>query len=399
MKMKKNIAVVTSTRAEFGLLKPLIKRINGHENFNLQLIVTGTHLAENFGNTVDEIKKSTGFEIYKKIPIIDSENLDNTALIMANVLENFSQCFNEIKPDMVVVLGDRYEIFSVATVATILSIPICHLHGGETTEGAIDEVFRHSITKMSYLHFTSTEAYRNRVIQLGENPKRVYNVGAVANESIENTKLLNQNELSESIDFNIDNKTFLVTFHPVTISGDLIEVEKQFNELMKALKKSTKKYNLKFIFTKANADGGGALINDLIDEYVAENKGVATAFYSLGQQRYFSALKYCGGVIGNSSSGIIEVPMFNKIAINIGDRQRGRIQAKSTINCEPEEQAIINAIEKCLQKNDVENLRVDSPYCSKNNLDGLTISEYILEKITESFVEGIDLKKQFCDIK
>ena len=397
--MKKNICIVTSTRAEFGLLKPLISRIDQHHNFNLQLVVTGTHLAEKFGKTINEIRDLQDFEVCREIPIIDEKNLDNVSLIMANVLEKFSKCFDEIKPDMVVILGDRYEIFAVASVATTLSIPICHLHGGETTEGAIDEVFRHSISKMSYLHFTSTEAYRRRVIQLGENPKRVFNVGAVANESIENIKFLVLKELERNIDFKVTDKTFLVTFHPVTIDGKLNIVYRQFNELLEALKLAIEKYNLKFIFTKANADAGGLMINELIDKFVAENTDSVTAFYSLGQQRYFSALKYSAGVIGNSSSGIIEVPMFNKITINIGDRQKGRIQAESIINCQPEKKSIINAIEGCLIKNSTGNLEINSPYCRKNNLNGLTISEFIIEKISEAFEEGIELKKQFYDIR
>ncbi len=397
--MKKNICVVTTSRAEFGLLKPLIKQINQHRECNLQLIVSGTHLAQQFGNTVDEINAENNFEILKKIAIIDENNINNTANIMANVLNKFNDCFVEIKPDLIILLGDRYEIISVATVATLLNIPVCHLHGGETTEGAIDEVFRHCISKMSYLHFTATEDYRKRVIQLGEDHKRVFNVGAIANESLQNIKFLSQNKLAKSLNFTVDKQTLLVTFHPVTLDGDISVVEQQFNELLTALELAINNHNLKIIFTKANADNGGEIINNLIDSFVEKNQQHCRAFFSLGQQRYYSAIKYCGGVVGNSSSGIIEVPFFNQGTINIGDRQRGRIQAVSTVNCRPEKQQIIDAIEK-LYSDEFQCVltEVVSPYSNSTNLGDLSISQFILTEIIKSLDNGIDLKKKFHDL-
>ncbi|UDQ98470.1 UDP-N-acetylglucosamine 2-epimerase [Lentisphaerota bacterium WC36G] len=398
--IKKNICVVTASRAEFGIMKPLIKQINECDKFSLQLVVTGSHLAEEFGSTVNEIIADDNLRICREVEIINEFNVDNTALIMAETMIKFSECFIELNPDMVVVLGDRYEIFSVSSVATTLNIPICHLHGGETTEGAIDEAFRHGISKMSYLHFTASEEYRNRVIQLGEHPKRVFNVGALANESIDNLQLLSNEKLNEKLDFNVDTNTFLVTFHPVTLGGSLKVVEQQFKQLLIALEYAMEKKNLKIIFTKANADSGGIVVNRMIDHFVKKFDQNAIAFHSLGQLRYFSALKYCGGVIGNSSSGIIEVPMFKKVSINIGNRQRGRTQAESVINCSADAKQILGAIATSLSSDFQEKLAsVKSPYINNENLNNKTISQYICEKMIECFDHRIDLRKQFFNLK
>ena len=388
--MKKNICIITGTRAEYGLLCPLIKKISEDDKLNLQLVVTGMHLSPEFGLTYKQIEED-GYKIYEKVEILlSSDTSIGISKSMGLAMISFSEVFDRLKPDMVVVLGDRYEIFSAVSVASISRIPVCHLHGGETTEGAFDENLRHSITKMSYLHFTSTEEYRKRVIQLGESADRVFNVGAIGIENIKKMNLLSKEELEESINFKLDKKYAIVTFHPVTLENNT--AKDQFKELLLAL------YNikdLKVIFTKANSDTDGRIINKMIDEFVLNDKERFIAFTSMGSLRYLSAIKYSDVVIGNSSSGIVEVPSFNKPTINIGDRQKGRIQAKSIINCEPVKNDIENAIEKALSKEFLENIKdVKNPYGEGN------VSDKIIEKI-KYFLENdkINLKKKFYDLE
>lgn len=388
--MKKNICIITGTRAEYGLLCPLIKKISEDDKLNLQLVVTGMHLSPEFGLTYKQIEED-GYKIDEKVEILlSSDTSIGISKSMGLAMISFSEVFDRLKPDMVVVLGDRYEIFSAVSVASISRIPVCHLHGGETTEGAFDENLRHSITKMSYLHFTSTEEYRKRVIQLGESADRVFNVGAIGIENIKKMNLLSKEELEESINFKLDKKYAIVTFHPVTLENNT--AKDQFKELLLAL------YNikdLKVIFTKANSDTDGRIINKMIDEFVLNDKERFIAFTSMGSLRYLSAIKYSDVVIGNSSSGIVEVPSFNKPTINIGDRQKGRIQAKSIINCEPVKNDIENAIEKALSKEFLENIKdVKNPYGEGN------VSDKIIEKI-KYFLENdkINLKKKFYDLE
>lgn len=384
----KKICVVTGTRAEYGLLRPLIKKIQEDDNLELQIIATGMHLSPEFGLTYKEIE-SDGFIINEKIEILlSSDTKIAISKSMGLAMISFAEAFDRLKPDMVVVLGDRYEIFSAVSSAFISRIPIAHIHGGETTEGAFDEGFRHSITKMSYLHFTSTEEYRKRVIQLGENPDRVFNVGAIGIESIKTLKLLEKNELEENINFKLDGKSALVTFHPVTLENNTSA--DQFQELLNTLDKFS---DLKVIFTKGNSDTDGRIINTMIDEYIQNNKDRAIAFTSMGQLRYLSAMKYIDLVIGNSSSGIIEVPSFNIPTINIGDRQKGRIQAETIINCETIENEIYKAIELGLSIDFKEKIKdTINPY---GNGD---VSEKILHKIKDSLSRGIELKKSFHDL-
>lgn len=306
---------------------------------------------------------------------------------MGLAMISFADYFAKVKPDMLVVLGDRYETLAVCCVAINQRIPIAHLYGGETTEGAVDEYIRHAITKLSYLHFTSTEEYRNRVIQLGEQPDRVFCVGAIGIENIFNEKLLSKTELEKSLNFKLDKPYAVVTFHPVTLeNGNSAE---QFQALLNACKKYK---DMKFIFTKANADTDGRIINKLLDEYVQEQDN-AIAATSLGIVRYLSAIKYSSMVIGNSSSGLIEVPSFGVPTIDIGDRQKGRLRADSVINCEPVQEDIEKAISLALTDQFKERARKTiNPYGDGNT------SDKIVEKIRDFLINRkIDLKKRFYD--
>lgn len=386
----KRIGIMTGTRAEYGLLKPLMQEINKDNDLELYLIVSGMHLSPEFGMTYQEIEED-GFEINAKVEMLLSS--DSPAGISKSIglgVIGFADEFQRADLDMLILLGDRYEALSAAISAMVMRIPIAHLHGGELTEGAIDEGIRHSITKMSYLHFTSTEQYRNRVIQLGENPERVFYVGALGVENIKKINLMTKEELEKSIHFEIDENTVVVTYHPVTLENNT--VEEQFLNLLKVLDRNPK---IRMIFTKANADTNGRIVNELIDKYAAQNSERACAFMSLGQKRYLSALKYCRIVIGNSSSGIIEAPSFGKPIINIGDRQKGRICADSVINCGYTQQEIQQAMETALTKefeNKASNCR--NPYEKENTAANIisVIKDYLLN-------DKIKLKKGFYDIK
>lgn len=386
----KRIGIMTGTRAEYGLLKSLMQEINKDNDLELYLIVSGMHLSPEFGMTYKEIEED-GFEINAKVEMLLSS--DSPAGISKSIglgVIGFADEFQRAYLDMLILLGDRYEALSAAISAMVMRIPIAHLHGGELTEGAIDEGIRHSITKMSYLHFTSTEEYRRRVIQLGENPERVFCVGAIGVENIKKINLMTKEELERSIHFEIDENTVIVTYHPVTLENNT--VEEQFLNLLEVLDRNPK---IRMIFTKANADTNGRIVNELIDKYVAQNSERACAFMSLGQKRYLSALKYCRIVIGNSSSGIIEAPSFGKPIINIGDRQKGRICADSVINCGYTQQEIQQAMETALTEefeNKARNCR--NPYEKENTAANIisVIKDYLLN-------DKIKLKKGFYDIK
>lgn len=387
--MKKTICIVTGSRAEYGLLRPIIKKVKDSLNFDLRLVVTGMHLSDNFGLTYKEIE-ADGYPIDAKIDVLDNENTRKAVSKAIGVgIIGFANYFDTTRPDLVILLGDRFEIFAAATAAAVDCIPIAHLYGGETTQGAIDEFFRHSITKMSYLHFAATEQYRQRVINMGESPDRVFNVGALGVENILNMSLMTRDELAKSIDFYLDKPYALVTFHPVTLERDT--ATQQIEELLSAIDEIKE---LNFIFTKANADVNGRAINKKIDEYCSQRKNTK-AFTSLGSLRYLSAMKYCEMVIGNSSSGIIETPTFKKPTINIGDRQKGRICAKSVINCEPKKQAIINSIAKARTTQFLREIaNQGNPYGDGNT------SVKILA-IIKDFLgnDKINLKKQFYDVR
>ncbi len=382
---KLQICAVTTTRADYGIMRPLLLKLHNAEWTDLKLCVTGTHLLKQFGYTIKEIEKDC-LRIDMKISIMSKANSDpvETGKIMAKSVSKFSEYFSENKPDVVLLLGDRFETFEVAAAATVCRIPIIHIAGGETTEGAVDEVFRHSITKMSYLHLASTEEYRNRIIQLGEDPKRVYNTGALGVENVLKVKCMSKKELSKELNFELDKPYGVVTFHPVTLENN--SAIEQLNELLKVLHNHQE---MKFIITKANADQSGELINNELDKFANENENCLVVS-SLGTLKYFSAIKYSEVVIGNSSSGIVEVPSFYKPTINIGDRQKGRIQAESVINCKPQEKEIEKALKKALKFNK----KVINPYGN-----GKT-SDKMVKIIKNSFYgKDIDLKKKFYDLK
>lgn len=384
--MKRKVCVVTGTRAEYGLLFWLMKEIQADPDLELQIIVTGMHLSPEFGLTYKEIE--IDFKISKKIEMLLSSDTSiaiSKSMGLAQI--SFAEAYDELKPDMIVVLGDRYEIFSAVSAAMIARIPIAHLHGGETTEGAFDESIRHSITKMSHLHFTATDEYRNRVIQLGEQPDRAYNVGGMGIENIKHLKFLSKDEFEKSIDFKLNKKNLLVTFHPVTLENST--AKEQFQELLDAIDILE---NTNIIFTKANSDTHGRIINTMIDEYVTKNSHKTVAFTSLGQVRYLSALQFVDAVVGNSSSGLAEAPSFKIGTINIGDRQKGRLQASSVIDCDPTQKGIEKAFEKLYSNEFQENLiNTQNPYgdgcASKQIID-------ILKKVDLSNI----LKKSFYNL-
>jgi len=385
----KKICVVTGTRAEYGLLYWVMKSIEKDKELELQLIVTGMHLSTEFGLTYRQIEED-GFLINKKIEILlSSDTSIGISKSMGLAMISFSEAFQELKPDLVLVLGDRFEIFSAVSAAMISRIPIVHCHGGESTEGLIDESIRHAITKMSHIHFCSTNEYRNRIIQLGESPKSVFNVGALGIENINKLKLFSKGDFEKSISFKLDKKySFLVTFHPVTLESST--AEEQIDQLLKAIDNIQ---NCNIIFTKSNSDTDGRIINQKIDSYVKNNLDKSICFTSLGQLRYLSALKYVDCVIGNSSSGLIEVPSFKIATVNIGDRQRGRIIAKSVIQSDPTCKNIEESIRKAISVNfkaDVL-LNVDNPYGKGNS------SERIIDVLKETILDNI-LKKRFYDL-
>ena len=385
--MTRKICVVTGTRADYGLLYWLMKEIDLDSELKLQIIATGMHLSPEFGLTYKEIEKD--FKIDKKIEmLLSSDTSIGISKSMGLAQISFVEAYEELKPDIIVILGDRYEIFSAASAAMIARIPIAHLHGGETTEGAFDESIRHSITKMSHLHFTATQEYKNRVIQLGEHPSKVFNVGGMGIENIKRLKLLNKEEFEKSIEFKLNKKNILVTFHPVTLENST--AKEQFQELLDAIDELE---DTNIIFTKANSDTNGRIINQMIDEYVAKNYHKSIGFISLGQQRYLSALQYVDAVVGNSSSGLLEAPSFKIGTINIGDRQKGRIKAESVINSEVNKTSILKSFSKLYSK-----AFQDLIEESKNPYGDGIASRKIIEIIKNEDLRNI-LKKSFYDLK
>jgi GDP/UDP-N,N'-diacetylbacillosamine 2-epimerase (hydrolysing) len=385
--MTRKICVVTGTRAEYGLLYWLMKEIESDESLELQLIVTGMHLSPEFGLTYKEIEKE--FKINKKIEmLLSSDSAIGISKSMGLAQISFSEAYDDLKPDILVVLGDRYEIFSCVSAAMIARIPIAHLHGGETTEGAFDEFIRHSITKMSHLHFTATDEYRKRVIQLGEHPSRVFNVGGLGIDNIKKLQLLSKESLEDSIDFKLNKKNILITFHPATLED--ATAKEQFQNLLDAIDELNDTH---IIFTKANSDTNGRVINSMIDEYVSKNSYKSVSFTSLGQQRYLSALQYVDAVVGNSSSGLLEAPSFKIGTINIGDRQKGRIMASSVIDIDADTESIRKAFSVLYSQVFKDTLdEVINPYG-----DG-GASEKIKEIIKQTELNEM-LKKSFYDIE
>jgi len=341
----RKIAVFTGTRAEYGLLYWLLKDIQADSELTLQLLVSGTHLSPEFGLTYTQIEQD-GFRIDEKIEILlSSDSSIGTAKSIGLGVLGFADALARMSPDILVVLGDRFEALAAAQTAMILRIPILHLHGGEITEGAYDDAIRHAITKLSYLHGTSTEKYRQRVIQLGESPARVRNVGAIGLDHLNRGSFMSISELSASLGFDLSSPYFVVTYHPVTLADE--DPKSSFKNLLEALD-SFEDYQV--IITYPNADDGGRQIIPLLENYAAKHPKRVLAVPSLGHNRYLSAVKNAAVVIGNSSSGIIEVPAFDVPTVDIGMRQKGRLAAKSVLHCEPNKLDIQRAINIALSK-------------------------------------------------
>jgi len=340
-----NIAVFTGTRAEYGLLYWLLKDIQADPELQLKLLVSGTHLSPEFGNTYTQIE-ADGFDINEKVEmLLSSDTPIGVAKSMGLAVIGYSDALSRMSPDVLVILGDRFEALAVAQTAMILRIPVIHLHGGEITEGAYDDAIRHAITKLSFLHCTSTNEYQQRVIQLGESPERVRNVGAIGLDHLLRSKMMPLIELEKSLNFSLSKPFLLVTYHPVTLANEAPEAS--FNALLSSLDDFP---NYQVILTYPNADDGGRRIIPILETYATNQPERVLAIPSLGQLRYLSAVKHAAAVIGNSSSGIIEVPSFDVPTVNIGARQRGRLAAKSVINCTPDQAAISKAITCALER-------------------------------------------------
>jgi GDP/UDP-N,N'-diacetylbacillosamine 2-epimerase (hydrolysing) len=384
--MTRKICVITGTRAEYGLLRWVMQGIKDDPELTLQVIATGMHLSPEFGLTYRAIEKD-GFQIDRKVEMLTSSDTPvGIAKSMGLGLIGFADALNELKPDLIVVLGDRFEIFAAVAAALVARMPIAHLHGGETTEGAFDEALRHSITKMSHLHFVAAEEYRQRVIQLGEQPERVFLVGGLGIDNIKRLKLLDRAELEASIDFQLGAKNLLITFHPVTLETST--AEDQMAELLAALAELK---DTQLIFTMPNADTDGRTLIKMVQQFVAQHPN-ARAYTSLGQLRYLSCIAQVDGVVGNSSSGLAEVPSFKKGTINIGDRQRGRLQAASVINCEPTHQGIAAALARLYSTDFQARLsQVRNPYGEGG------ASEQVVKTIKHCAPDGI-AKKSFFDL-
>ncbi len=341
--MNRKICIITGTRAEFGLLRLLMQEVQASPALELQVVATGMHLSPEFGLTYREIEEA-GFTINAKVEmLLSADTATAVTKSMGLGLIGYADAYARLSPDLIVVLGDRFEIFSATAAALIAGIPIAHLHGGETTEGAFDEAIRHSITKMSHLHFVAAEDYRRRVIQLGEHPERVFLVGGLGIDAIKRTTLMTKADLEESIDFKFGSRNLLVTFHPVTLEGQ--SSANQMSELLTALDE-LQETNL--IFTMPNADTGGRELAGMVEAFVATHSN-ARLYSSLGQLRYFSCMKYVDGVVGNSSSGLTEAPSMGIGTINIGDRQKGRLSASSVVHCKPSLDAIRLALKKLFE--------------------------------------------------
>lgn len=382
----RKICVVTGSRAEYGILRGLMKAIKNDRELELQVIATNQHLSKLQGETYKEIEND-GFTIDCKVYMADDDAPDNansTAKAIGRGINGFADAFDTLKPDLLLILGDRYEMLAVASTALIYKIPIAHLHGGEITEGAFDDAIRHAITKMSHLHFTSTEAYRKRVIQLGEQPERVFNVGALGVENVLKNDFMSKKEIEQSLNFQITDKCFLCTYHPVTLSN--MSSETQVLNLLEALDEY-RDYHI--IFTYSNSDTNSQIIIKRIKEYVDRNVERCMFIPSLGQRRYFSALKYMTAVIGNSSSGIIEVPTFGIPTLDIGDRQKGRITAESVIHCGYSVEEIRWGLSRLIA---YDHKQIDNPYYKEGTCSAILdiIKNYPLENI---------IQKHFYDIQ
>ncbi len=384
--MKRKICVVTGTRAEFGLLRWLMQDIAGCDDLELQVIATGMHLSPEFGMTVREVE-AAGFIVDARVEmLLSADTATGVTKSMGLGLIGFADALERLRPDLLLVLGDRFEIWAAATSALIAGVPIAHLHGGETTEGAFDEAIRHSITKMSHLHFVGAEPYRQRVIQLGEQPDRVFLVGGLGVDAIKRVPLLDRTRLEAALDFHLGHRNLLVTFHPVTL--EVGSSAQQMAELLAALHDLE---DTRLIFTLPNADTGGRELISMVESFVAAHPN-ARAYPSLGQQRYLSCLQFVDGVVGNSSSGLAEAPSFGIGTVNIGNRQKGRLSASSVIDCESDRLSIRVALERLYDPAFRTSLRSTvNPYG-----DG-GASRKIVEILREQPLDQL-LKKTFFDL-
>lgn len=386
--MKKILTIVTGTRAEYGLLKPIIEKFITQGLLEIRVVVTGSHLSQEFGLTYKEIEND-GIFIDRKIEmLLSSDTSSAVTKSMGLALLGFADYFAENPSDAVMLLGDRYEILAVGISAINTRIPVIHLHGGEITTGAIDDIYRHMLSKLSSLHFASTDIYRDRIIQLGEEPNRVFTVGAMGVENALNVPVLSKEELSIALDFDLTREYCLVTYHPVT--QNRYSAEKEIIALLEAL---TKMNHYNYIITKANADSEGRIINFHIEEFARKNSNVKI-FTSLGLLRYLNTMRYCQMIIGNSSSGILEAPSFMIPTINIGDRQKGRLQSESVINCEPNFEEIIGAMKFAVSDSFRKKLlTVENPYGEGNTSD-------MIVNITTQFLndEILNTNKKFFDL-
>ena len=383
----RKICVITGSRAEYGLLYWLMKSVQDDTKLELQVVATGMHLSPEFGMTYKEIEKD-GFNIDRKVEMLLSADT-STAISKSTGLGmiGFADAFADLEPDIIVVLGDRFEILAASLAAFFARIPIGHIGGGEKTVGAFDDAIRHSITKMSWWHFTATEEYQKRVVQLGENPACVFIVGGLGADSIRKSQLLSKKELSRAIAFEFGRKNLLVTFHPVTLEKETSK--KNFQFLLDAL---VELHDTHIIFTAPNADTDGRVIKKMIENFVSTHKERTTCYTSMGHLNYHSTLQFVDGVVGNSSSGLAEAPMFKIGTINIGDRQKGRIKAESVIDCDPDKKSISKAIEKLYSKDFREKLKtVQNPYVYGN------ATEKIMNVIKTVPIPK-ELKKEFYDL-
>lgn len=384
--MIKRVAVFTGTRAEYGLLYWLLKDIQADPQLCLQLLVTGMHLSPEFGETYRQIEKD-GFNIDEKIEILlSSDSAVGTAKSMGLGVLGFADALSRLSPDMLVILGDRFEALAAAQTAMILRIPVLHLHGGEITEGAYDDAIRHAVTKLSYLHATSTEEYRQRVIQLGEAPSRVFNVGAIGLDHLRRGSFMSVEELATSLGFLLRKSYVVVTYHPVTLADE--EPTTTFKALLEALDHFPE---VQVILTYPNADDGGRRIIPLIEAYAVRQVNRVLAIPSLGQIRYLSAIKHAAAVVGNSSSGIIEVPSFDVPTVNIGMRQKGRLAAKSVLHCESNIESIKTALDNAFSRSyKQEYEQIENPYGDGNT------SKQVIEMIKSLKFKAV---KSFYDLK
>lgn len=384
--MKRTICVITGTRAEYGLLKSVIGQIRAADDLALHLVVTGTHLSPEFGNTIDEIE-ADGFEVHDRIEILlSSDTATGVSKAVGLGVISFAELFARARPDILLVLGDRFEMMAAAVAAMIARIPIAHIAGGERTEGAVDEAIRHAITKMAHLHFVGAASYRDRVVQLGEAPDRVFLVGGLGVDAIQRVPLITREALEQDLQFEFGGRSLLITFHPPTLDGHECE---QLDALLKALAQLDP--NVALLFTMPNADSGGRVMSGKIKDF-AHSRPNSLFVRSLGQLRYLSCMQFVDAVVGNSSSGLAETPSFKIGTVDIGDRQKGRLMASSVVHCQPDAQSIGHALSTVLSDEFKATLgHVVNPYGPGG------ASEAIVKILNETALEGL-IHKTFYDL-